>query len=134
MVSTYAFNFTTDNNPQVFMGSWVWKLDIWPKISSFLWLCHYNSVPMRQVIVGRGINCDTTCPLCKNHEETLLHLLIGCPYTATFWKAIKTPHPLYILSHLDLPEWLRKNCLDNNQLPPNGLPWCTQFLFAIWGL
>ena len=49
MTSAYASNFTAENNPQVFMGNWVWKLDIWLKISSFLWLCHHNSVPIRQV-------------------------------------------------------------------------------------
>lgn len=94
MVSTYASNFTTDNNPQVFIGSWVWKLDIWPKISSFLWLCHYNSVPMRQVIVGRGINCDTTCPLCKNHEGNITALTNRLPINCHLLESYQNSPPL----------------------------------------
>ena len=108
MTSAYASNFTADNNPQIFMGNWVWKVDIWPKISSFLWLCHHNSVPVRQVVAARGINCDTTCPLCNNQEETILHLLRDCPFAVSFWQAIKTPLSLLNLCHLNLAEWLKR--------------------------
>lgn len=45
MALAYALTNPQETNPQPFMGNWVWKLDIWPKISSFLWLCHHNSVP-----------------------------------------------------------------------------------------
>lgn len=108
MTSAYASNFTADNNPQIFMGNWVWKVDIWPKISSFLWLCHHNSVPVRQVVAARGINCDTTCPLCNNQEETILHLSRDCPFAVSFWQAIKTPLSLLNLCHLNLAEWLKR--------------------------
>ena len=46
MALAYALTNPQETNPQPFMGNWVWKLDIWPKISSFLWLCHHNSVPL----------------------------------------------------------------------------------------
>ena len=114
MTLAYASNFTAENNPQIFMGNWVWKVDIWPKISSFLWLCHHNSVPVRQVVAACGINCDTTCPLCNNQEETILHLLRDCPFAVSFGQAIKTPLSLLNLCHLNLTEWLKKNCLDSN--------------------
>ncbi|KAL4615526.1 hypothetical protein ACB092_07G131900 [Castanea dentata] len=29
---------------------------------------------------------------------------------------------------------LKQNCLCNSQFQANGLPWSTQFLFAVWGL
>lgn len=45
MALAYALTNPQETNPQPFMGNWVWKLDIWPKISSFLWLCHHNNVP-----------------------------------------------------------------------------------------
>lgn len=34
--------------------------------STFLWLCHNNNVHAREVIAARGVQCDTTCPLCRN--------------------------------------------------------------------
>lgn len=107
MASAYALINFEELNPQAFMGSWVWKLDIWPKVSSFLWLCHHNNVPVRQVIAARGINCNTTCPLCKNQEESILHMLRDCPFAVTFWRSIKILQPLSNLGYLDLPERLK---------------------------
>ena len=134
MASAYALINFEELNPQAFMGSWVWKLDIWPKVSSFLWLCHHNNVPVRQVIAARGINCNTTCPLCKNQEESILHLLKDCPFAVTFWRSIKIPQPLSNLGYLDLPDRLKQKYLCNSQFQANRLPWNTQFLFVVWGL
>lgn len=50
-------------------------LDAMPKIAHFLWLCHHNSVPVREVIAARGVQCDTTCSLCRNGTESISHLL-----------------------------------------------------------
>ena len=91
MASAYALTNSQETNLQPFMGNWVWKLDIWPKISSFWWLCHHNSVPVKQVMAARGINYITTCPLCITHEETILHLLRDYSFATTFWNSIKMP-------------------------------------------
>nr|POE61764.1 putative ribonuclease h protein [Quercus suber] len=36
MASAYALLRPQDNENQTFEGHWIWKLDIWPKITSFL--------------------------------------------------------------------------------------------------
>lgn len=61
-----------------FQGQWIWKLDMLPKIVHFLWLCLHNSVPVKEVLAARGISCDGRCPLCKDHVETISHLLKEC--------------------------------------------------------
>lgn len=33
----------------VFQGSWIWKLDILPKITHFLWLSFHDSIPVHGV-------------------------------------------------------------------------------------
>ena len=33
-----------------FHGQWIWKLDILPKITNFLWLCMHGSTPVRDVL------------------------------------------------------------------------------------
>nr|POE65570.1 putative ribonuclease h protein [Quercus suber] len=48
--SAYAQLRPEDTENQPFEGHWIWKLDIWPKITSFLWLCFHDSVPVKQVI------------------------------------------------------------------------------------
>ena len=56
----------------------LWKLDVLPKIVSFLWLCVLGSIHVKSLMVVRGINCGKTCPLCNRHEETIVHLLRDC--------------------------------------------------------
>ena len=64
-----------------FLGGWIWKLDTAPKIRHFLWLCHHRSVPVRETITAKGVECDTICLVCKNAEESLSHALRECPLT-----------------------------------------------------
>ena len=58
--ATMAYNLVRpeeEENP-VFKGKWIWKIDTLPRICHFLWLCHHNNVPVREVIVSRGLDCE----------------------------------------------------------------------------
>ena len=48
-----------------FQASWIWKLDILPKIIHFLWLGFHDSILVHGVLASRGINCDKLYPLCN---------------------------------------------------------------------
>lgn len=67
-----------------FQGHWIWKLDMLPRIINFLWLFHLNSVPVRDVLASRGINCGNTCQLCNYQCENIIHLLRDCAYGRDF--------------------------------------------------
>ena len=123
-----------DNENQTFEGHWIWKLDIWPKITCFLWLCFHDSVPIKQVIAKREINCDPRCPLCKNEDESIAHMLKDCLFALNLWERIGVPQPLTSTFQLDLLEWLKRNYLCSNQFQINGIPWSTLFLFTVWEL
>lgn len=43
--SAYLLSIENDSPGAPFMGQWIWKLDILPKMIMFLWLCFHNSVP-----------------------------------------------------------------------------------------
>jgi len=44
--------------------SWIWRLDIIPKLKVFLWqLCH-TSLPTRGTLLKRGLQIDPICSLC----------------------------------------------------------------------
>jgi len=43
---------------------WVWKVETYPKIQFFLWLCLHNSLLTREVLGSRGLNLDPICSLC----------------------------------------------------------------------
>jgi len=134
MALAYAQLRPEDTKNQTFEGHWIWKLDIWPKITSFLWLCFHDSVLVKQVIAKRGINCDPRCPLCRNRDESIAHMLKDCPFALNLWEQIGVPQPLTSSFHLDLLEWLKRNCLCSNQFHIKGIPWSFLFLFTVWEL
>lgn len=123
-----------EDSSQTFTGNWIWKLDIWPKIISFLWLCHHDSVLVKQVIANRGINCDPSYPICKSQNESISHMLRECPFVISLWERVGVPQTLTNTYHLGFLEWLKRNCHYNNQIHVNGIPLSTLFLFTVWEL
>ena len=82
-----AYRLANSEQPSVnsFQGSWIWKIDMLPKIVHFMWLCHHNSIPVRGVLASRGISCCTQCPVCNDQEETIIHTLRDCNFARMFW-------------------------------------------------
>ena len=62
-----------------------------PKIICFLWLCVHGSILVKNVLAARGVNCDKVCPMCKRHEETIIHLLRDCEVTRELWGKLGVP-------------------------------------------
>ena len=118
-------------SPSVFSRDWLWKIDTIPKIQHFIWLCLYSSVPVRKTLANRGITCHTACPLCQNHEESIIHLLKDCSFAIKFWRELGTPQAFSNFLHLNLLDWIKQNCLCSNQILANGFSWNIQFPFAI---
>ena len=134
MASAYKLAIAELPKPPPFSGCWLWGLDTLSKIKHFLWLCCHGSIPVKQVLKGRGINCTMECPLCHMQEESIIHALRDCLVARKFWLSIGVPQALGDFLNLDLLEWLRVNCLCSNHIHANGFPWCSQFPFAVWSL
>lgn len=47
--TNFAYRLVNPEQPSVnsFQGSWIWKIDMLPKIVHFMWLCHHNSISIR---------------------------------------------------------------------------------------
>lgn len=103
------------------------------KVINFLWLCHHNNVPIRDVFASRGINYRHTCPLCNCHSKTITHLLWDCAYAQDFWSKIRVPHLLISSSNDGLWDWLKVNC-QSTLVHHSSIPWNILFPFAIWNL
>lgn len=116
-----------------FHGKWIWKLDILPKITNFLWLCMHGSIPVKDVLASSGINCDRVCPLCKCQDETILHLLRDYGVAREFWRKLEVPPSLVSSSTENLDSWLKMNCLSTAG-HKCAVPWSILFLFAVWSL
>ena len=132
--SAYNLARNGGESPGIFSGDWLWNIDTAPKIQHFIWLCLHSSVPVRKTLADRGITSQKACPICQNHEESIIHLLRDCPFATKFWKDLGTPQIFSNFLHLNLPDWLKTNCLCSNQIHANGFSWNIQFPFAIWCL
>ncbi|KAG8483709.1 hypothetical protein CXB51_022474 [Gossypium anomalum] len=57
----------------------IWKLKMLPKIKVFSWRIGHDILPTYANIARIRHNFSTTCPRCKNNEESLIHALKECP-------------------------------------------------------
>ena len=93
----------------------------------------HGSIPVKEVLAGRGINCDALCPICREHNESILHLLRDCVFARNLWHKLEVP-PTHVLSFADgLKAWLKANCL-SVVLHKGCIPWCPIFLYTVWSL
>ena len=88
---------------------------------------------MKLVPVERGINCDKVCLLCRDQDETIVHLLRECVVAHDLWRKLEVP-PSLVSSFTDNFEvWLKINCLSEVR-HKGSTPWCFLLLFAVWNL
>ena len=50
-----------------------------PKVSVFTWEVWWGKVLIMNQLKNRGFELTSRCPLCKEDEENLDHLLLHCP-------------------------------------------------------
>ena len=131
--SAYQLVISNRGIENTFKGAWIWKLDTLPKIRSFFWLCMHDSVPVKEVLAGRGIPCNTLCPVCGMQSESINHLLRECQFALYFWSRLRAPNTNLSSQSQNLADWLYDNC-QYNRMHHSSIPWSMIFPFAIWFL
>lgn len=102
----------------------IWKLNIPPKVTLFLWKVIWNRFPTGDNTRKRNIdiqNWDYLCPFCKCWDESLYHLLFCCRVLGEIWN--------FILSILDVVAVLPFFCRGPFQEVPLSL-WRSSDSFA----
>ncbi|XP_070667346.1 uncharacterized protein [Malus domestica] len=71
------------------LGTSVWKA-IWqtnapPKIRHFLWRAAREALATVGGLFKRRSASSPLCPVCKSQEESVLHLLLRCPWVEPIW-------------------------------------------------
>ena len=68
-----------------FLANWIWKLDILPRIQTFVWMCAHNSIGVWKCLGKKGLLEDTSCPLRNRETESILHALLDCEKIKPVW-------------------------------------------------
>jgi hypothetical protein len=102
--NTHFFGTTSTN-----MNKLVWKAWAPPKIKFFAWLAIQNRLWMADRLEERGWTNCSLCPLCKQCQETVVHLLSQCRFTKRLWGMMRD---WLGLPHLQIGEWAADIAID----------------------
>lgn len=67
-----------------------------------------NSLPVLCNLSRRGIELNTTCPVCCSAAESILHILKHCSYARLFWALSTCPNSLIMCETDDLLDLVQK--------------------------
>ncbi|RLN17873.1 hypothetical protein C2845_PM02G15410 [Panicum miliaceum] len=67
----------------------IWKRWAPPKCKFFAWLAFQNQLWTADRMEKRGWPNQRVCPLCREANESALHLLAHCRYSNRIWRAIR---------------------------------------------
>ncbi|KAG8636180.1 hypothetical protein MANES_16G107751v8 [Manihot esculenta] len=80
-----------------------WKTKVPPKVLNFCWRALVNVVPCLSLLQSKRVPVDSMCPLCHEAPETVLHILIQCPFARSCWLSSPLGWPAF--SAASLREW-----------------------------
>ena len=66
----------------------MWNPIVPTKVGFFAWEVLWGKVLTMNQLKKRGLPLASRCPLCKEAEETIEHLLIHCPKTWSLWTTL----------------------------------------------
>uniref|UniRef100_A0A803QB69 RNase H type-1 domain-containing protein n=1 Tax=Cannabis sativa TaxID=3483 RepID=A0A803QB69_CANSA len=74
-------------------GFWrsLWQLKVPPKVKNFLWRACTNCLPTCFQLSLRKVPIEVTCPICHGETETILHILVDCPFSYNCWSTAAIP-------------------------------------------
>ncbi|KAK9944849.1 hypothetical protein M0R45_010396 [Rubus argutus] len=109
----------------------IWKLNIPPKLKTFAWvLCHGKLLTNTQR-VKRCFTNDDSCPICKQNQESLVHLFRDCPAATNVWNVFSIPNSVANTYNLSWHAWLKAHLLCLVSLN-SDVKWCSIFVFICW--
>lgn len=75
-----------DEDVQPWSNFWQCKLP--PKVKTFLWQACTNSLPTKDLLIQRKVNCGDRCSLCSDGEESIFHIFVSCKYAKACWNLV----------------------------------------------
>ncbi|ONI06623.1 hypothetical protein PRUPE_5G070700 [Prunus persica] len=63
----------------------IWHADVTPKICHFFWRALNGHVAVSSVLYKKKLRNSPLCPIFNDHEETIEHMLLLCPWVEPVW-------------------------------------------------
>ncbi|KAK9270863.1 hypothetical protein L1049_026449 [Liquidambar formosana] len=67
------------------VGAFVWSQPVPNKVKHFVWRAVKGILPTIVSLTRRHISVDLICPMCRQDEETIIHVLKVCPVACLTW-------------------------------------------------
>ncbi|XP_058760381.1 uncharacterized protein LOC131633708 [Vicia villosa] len=90
LISRNAFHQSL-NSVELLAVNQIWKTQVPSKIQVFGWRCIKDRIATREQLLKRGILLGSeanVCVFCSSVGESILHLLIHCPFAAEVWNQV----------------------------------------------
>ncbi|KAK9986113.1 hypothetical protein SO802_031064 [Lithocarpus litseifolius] len=71
--------------PRVGVMKPIWKLNVPPKVRNFVWRACNDILPTRANLFRKKVCTDPLCAICGQTDETVGHVLWGCPMARNVW-------------------------------------------------
>ncbi|KAK7820641.1 putative ribonuclease h protein [Quercus suber] len=107
-----------------------WKVNTLPKIQCFIWKCYLHSLPVKELLVARGIAENGVCEYCGLGSESIIHVLRDCSFAKNFWTNLNNTLCDEDFFRSELCDWLKCNLKDSKDLAIGQTPWDVQFAFV----
>ncbi|KAJ4801818.1 Ribonuclease H-like superfamily protein [Rhynchospora pubera] len=65
----------------------IWKLQVPPRVITFLWRCLHDALPVMKRLNKIFKNTNPVCFRCGQKEETVKHVIFDCPSSRALWFA-----------------------------------------------
>jgi hypothetical protein len=106
----------------------LWKINTIPRHKTLLWRILNNSLPIRNELHTRGVNCSLLCPRCNSKLETLTHLFMDCPLSERVWFGSQLSINIKSFNQ-QFPEWIAENILNKDAYFLNQMAAIT---YSLW--
>ncbi|XP_074367812.1 uncharacterized protein LOC141708205 [Apium graveolens] len=105
----------------------IWKLEIPHKTKVFLWRFCHNTLPVRNLLRGKGISLPIIGSMCTGEIEHLRHLFFECKFSRKCWHYMGVDINSWYVE--DITKWLLRKLADG---PKQELLSISIVLWGIW--
>ncbi|MBA0610447.1 hypothetical protein Godav_011296 [Gossypium davidsonii] len=105
----YKSQIQVDPNTHNDVWRVIWKNILPPRINNFLWLMLKKRLLTNHERVRRRLTNDSSCILCGNCQETVIHTLRDCNIAKCIWSKTIATNDYRNFSDADLEDWMISN-------------------------